>query len=79
MNTIIRAIDSVRTLSARLITRHSVGPRALQIRAWAWLAAKTDDLAEKKCYLEAIMALDPSLDWAQAALTRVWYRWRREQ
>jgi hypothetical protein len=24
------------------------------------------------------VALDPSLDWAQAALTRVWYRWRRE-
>ena len=24
------------------------------------------------------VALDPSLDWAQAALIRVWYRWRRE-
>jgi len=23
-------------------------------------------------------ALEPGLDWAQAALTRVWYRWRRE-
>jgi len=28
--------------------------------------------------LKAIVTLDPSLDWAQAALTRVWYRWRRE-
>jgi hypothetical protein len=30
-------------------------------------------LAEQKRCLEAIMALDPTLDWAQAALTR----WRR--
>ena len=71
-------INRLRTLSARLITRHHIGPRVLQIRAWAWLAAETDDLAEKKRYLEAIMALDPTLDWAQTALTRMWYQWRRE-
>jgi hypothetical protein len=68
-------IDWLRTLLARLITRHGVGPRNLQIRAWAWLAAETDDLAEKRRCLEAIMALD----WAQAALTGVWHRWPRER
>jgi hypothetical protein len=55
-----------------------MGTSILQIRAWAWLAAETDDLAEQKRCLEAVVALDPSLGWAQAALTRVWYRWRRK-
>ena len=55
-----------------------IGPHGLQTRAWAWLAAETDDLAEQKRCLEAIVSLDPTLDWAQAVLTRVWYRWRRE-
>jgi len=75
MRTAIRAINAVRTLSARFITQHSVRPRALQIRAWAWLAAETEDLAGQKRSLEAIVALDPSLDWVQAALTRVWRWW----
>ena len=39
-------IDRFCTLSARLITRHGIDPRSLQIRAWAWLAGQTDDLAE---------------------------------
>ena len=68
---------TLRTLSARLITRHRLGSRSLQVRAWAWLAEETEDLAEKMRCLKAIVALDPSLDWAQAALTRVWYRWRQ--
>ena len=71
-------IDRFRTLSARFITRYRIGPRTWQIRAWAWLAAQTNDLEEKMRCLKAIVALDPDLDWAQAALTRVWYRWRRE-
>ncbi len=66
------------TFSARLITRRRLGPRTLQIRAWTWLAREADNLTEQKECLEAIVALDPDLDWAQAALTRVWYRWRRE-
>ena len=33
--------------------------------------AETDDLAEQMRCLKAIVALDPDLDWAQAALTRV--------
>ena len=42
------------------------------------MATETDDLAEQMRCLKAIVALDPNLDWAQAALTRVWYHWRRE-
>jgi hypothetical protein len=67
-------INRLRTVSAHLVTRYRLGPVALQIRAWAWLAAEADDLPEQMRCLEAIVALDPSLDWAQAALTR----WRRE-
>ena len=56
----------LRTLSARLITRHRLGPRTclgVHVRAWAWLAAKTGNLAEKERCLEAILALDPDLEW----------------
>jgi len=70
--------SQLRTPTARLITRYRIRPRDLQIRAWAWLAAEAENLTEEKCCLEAIVARDPSLDWAQAALTRAWYRWRRE-
>ena len=71
-------LNQLRALSARLVTRYGIGPPSLQIRAWAWLAAQTDDLAEQMRCLEAIVALDPTLDWAQAVLTRVRYQWRRE-
>jgi len=71
-------ISRFHTASAHHVIRYRLGPVALQIRAWAWLAAETDDLAEKVRCLEAIVALDPALDWAQAALTRVCYRGRRE-
>ena len=64
----------VQTLSARFVTRHSIGSRSLQIRARACLAAGTDDLGEKMRCVKAIVVLDPGLEWAQAALTRVWYR-----
>jgi len=67
-------ISRLRTASANLVTRYRLGPVALQVRARAWLAAQTDDLADKKRCLEAIVALDPTLEWAQAVLTRVWYR-----
>ena len=36
----------------------------LRVRAWAWLAAETNDLAEKVRCLEEIVALDPDLEWA---------------
>jgi hypothetical protein len=71
-------IDCLRTLSARPITRRLRRPRALVVRAWAWLAAQTNDLAEQVRCLEAIVGLGPSLDWAQAAVTGLWYLWRRE-
>jgi hypothetical protein len=35
------------TLYARLITRWLRRPRALVVRAWAWLCAHTDDLDEE--------------------------------
>ena len=63
---------------ARLIASRNLGSRRLRIRAWAWLAAHTDDLEEQMRCLKAVVALDPDLVWAQAALTRLWYRWRRE-
>jgi len=67
-------IDCLRTLSARLITRYRLGPCSLQVRAWAWLAAETDGLAEKVRCLEAIVALDPDLEWARTALEDMRYR-----
>ena len=70
--------DPLTARFARLIASRNLGSRGLRIRAWAWLAAHTDDLQEQMRCLEAVVALDPSLDWAQAALTRLWYRTRRE-
>ena len=61
-------IDRLRTLSARFFTRYGIGPVALRVRAWAWLAAETDDLREKARCLEAILALDPACEWARVAL-----------
>jgi hypothetical protein len=71
-------IDQLRTHSARLITRHSLGPVALQVRAWVWLTAETDDLAEKVRCLEAIVALDPQYPCAQVALQGMRERLVRE-
>jgi hypothetical protein len=71
-------LERLRTWLARTVAERGIGPRSWQIRAWAQLLSETDDLAEQMGYLKAIVALDPDLDWAQAALTRVWFRWRRE-
>ena len=46
-------------------------PRALVVRAWAWLCAHTDDLDEKQRCLTAIVELDPELEWAQLALEQM--------
>ena len=67
-------INRLRSLSASLITHHHLGPRILQIRTWAWLTAETDDLEEKMRCLKAIVALDPDLEWARAALEDMRYR-----
>jgi hypothetical protein len=53
------------TWSARLVTRRGLGPRTLQIRAWAWLCSTTDNLAEQMRCLKATVALDPNPSWAQ--------------
>jgi hypothetical protein len=74
----VRVLDRLRTLSARFFTRYRVGPKVLQVRAWAWLAAETDDVREKIRCLEAILALEPDLEWAQVALEGVRYRLVRE-
>ena len=58
-------INHLRTLLARFFTRCRIGPVILRVRAWARLAAETEDLAEKVRCLEAIVALDPSLEWSQ--------------
>ena len=50
-------INRLRARSVELITRHLRRPCALVTRAWAWLTADTDDLAEKERCLEAILAL----------------------
>ena len=46
----------------------------LRIRAWAWLAEELENLAEKVRCLEAIVALDPDLEWARTALQDMRYR-----
>ena len=66
-----QVIDRLRTLSARPITRWLRRPRALVVRAWAWLCAHTNDLDEKQRCLTAILELDPELEWAQLALYQV--------
>jgi hypothetical protein len=67
-------VSRFRTLSARLITRHRLGPRILQIRAWAWLAGEAGSLAEKERCIEAILALEPELEWVQMALSDIRFR-----
>ena len=64
-------INRLRTLSARILTRFFCRPRALIISAWFWLAAQTDELEVKRRCLEAILELDPGLEWAQMALRDV--------
>lgn len=61
-------LDHLRTLLAQLIVYHLLGPRSLLVAAWGWLAADTDDLDEKRRCLEAILELEPYLEWAQTAL-----------
>ena len=67
-------IARLRTFLACIITRYLPGPRVLLVRAWAWLAAETDDLAEKERCLEAIVDLEPDAEWARMALRDVKHR-----
>jgi len=50
----------------------------LVVRAGARLCANTDDLDEKQHCLEALLELEPGLDWAQAALLDMQHRLLRE-
>ena len=69
-------IARLRSLSARCITRYLPGPRVLLVRAWAWLAAETDDLADKERCLEVILHLESDAEWARVALRGVRHRRR---
>ncbi len=64
-------LNAFRTLTALLFTRLRLGPRILQVRAWAWLCGRTDDPVEKARCLEAILDLDPEIEWAKMALRLV--------
>jgi hypothetical protein len=48
--------------------RHLPGPQAMLVQGWGWLTAETGDLAEKKRAGERLSTLDPSAEWARAAL-----------
>jgi len=63
-------INRLRIISARLVTRWPPGLRGLVVRAWAWLCANTNDLAEKQRCLEAILELEPGLEQVQVAFWR---------
>lgn len=60
----VRPVDSLLILASACIGRPT----------WAWLAAETDDLAEKERCLEAILELEPDAEWAQVALQGIRYR-----
>ena len=69
-------INPLRTFLAQIIVHHLPGPRSLLVAAWGWLAAETDDLAEKQHCLEAILGLDPNNERAAMALLWVFQRQR---
>jgi len=50
--------DRFRTALAKFTVEHLARPRPLVIRAWLWLAAKADDIEEKRRCLSAILELD---------------------
>ena len=45
-----------------------IGRHELRVRAWAWLAAEVNESAKKARCLEAILVLDPGVEWARVAL-----------
>jgi len=61
-------IDTVRTIVARLIVTRLGQPRAAVVHAWLWLAAKSDNLEEKRLCLNRVLELDPDNEAATWAL-----------
>ena len=60
--------DRARSLLARFIAAHLPGPSFVLIHAWLWLAAKADDLEEKRRCLNAVLRLDPENEPPSLAL-----------
>jgi len=58
----------MRTLGAKSTVCHLRRPRPLVIRAWLWLAAKADNLEEKRRCLHAVLQLHPENEPATLAL-----------
>jgi thioredoxin-like negative regulator of GroEL len=52
-------VDKLRTAIARFMVQHVPHPHPLVVAAWLWLAAKTEDIEEKKRCFNSILALDP--------------------
>jgi len=61
-------IDVPTRVAARFVVHQLHRPRPLVIRAWLWLAAKADELEEKRRCLNAVLQLDPENEPATLAL-----------
>jgi len=61
-------IGKLRTLLAKFIVDHFTRPRRLVVQAWLWLAAKAEDLEDKRHCLNAVLELDPENEPASLAL-----------
>jgi len=61
-------IDTVRTILARLIATRLGQPRAAVVHSWLWLAAKSDNLEEKRLCLNSVLELEPENEPASLAL-----------
>ena len=67
-------IDGLRTVLARFLVHHLHRPRPLVVAAWLWLAADTEDHAEKCRGLEAVLELNPEHEAARAASALLFQR-----
>ena len=67
-------LDQFRTLLAKLIVEYLARPRPLVIHAWLWLAAETDDVEDKWCFLQAVLKLNPEHQAALAASALLFQR-----
>src|SRR4030042_879509 len=67
---IIAIKNGDRSLGKRLLDQASLINRG-DARVWIWLSATTDDLQERRTYLETAVALDPSNATAKRGLLLV--------
>ncbi len=57
--------------AARRLLRRATELDETNVDAWLWRSTLTDNLADKKAYLEQVLALDPEHEEARAALQKV--------